>query len=49
MRVTSDGQVTIPQRIRTKLGIDTNSEVDFVEDDDRVFLDVLADDPNWLE
>jgi AbrB family looped-hinge helix DNA binding protein len=38
MRVTSKGQVTIPQHIREKLGITPNSEVDFVEDGDRVYL-----------
>lgn len=38
MRVTSKGQVTIPQHIREKLGIAPNSEVDFVEDGDRVYL-----------
>ncbi len=30
MRVTSKGQVTIPQGIRRKLGIVPSSEVDFV-------------------
>lgn len=29
MRVTSKGQVTIPQRIREQLGITPGSEVDF--------------------
>ena len=38
MRVTTKGQVTIPQRIREKLGIAPNSEVDFVEEGDRVYL-----------
>ena len=38
MRVTSKGQVTIPRDIREKLGIAPNSEVDFVEDGDRVYL-----------
>ena len=38
MRVTSKGQVTIPQHIREKLGIAPNSEVDFVEEGDRVYL-----------
>lgn len=38
LRVTTKGQVTIPQRIREKLGIAPNSEVDFVEDGDRVYL-----------
>jgi AbrB family looped-hinge helix DNA binding protein len=38
MRVTAKGQVTIPQHIREKLGIVPNSEVDFVEDGDRIYL-----------
>jgi len=38
LRVTTKGQVTIPQPIREKLGITPNSEVDFVEDGDRVYL-----------
>ncbi len=38
MRVTTKGQVTIPQGIREYLGIAPNTEVDFVVQDDRVFL-----------
>lgn len=38
MRVTAKGQVTIPQHIRQKLGIAPNSEVDFVEDGERIYL-----------
>ena len=38
MRVTTKGQVTIPQEIREKLGITPNSEVDFLEDGERVYL-----------
>ena len=38
MRVTTKGQVTIPRDIREKLGITANSEVDFLEDGDRVYL-----------
>lgn len=34
MRVTTQGQVTIPLRIREKLGITPTSEVDFVEGED---------------
>jgi len=33
MRVTSKGQVTIPQRVRQLLGITPGSEVDFQLDD----------------
>lgn len=38
MRVTSKGQVTIPKDIRESLGITTQSEVDFVQEDGRVYL-----------
>lgn len=34
MRVTEKGQVTIPKRIRDKLGIKVGSEVEFVESAD---------------
>lgn len=33
MRVTSKGQVTIPQQVRRRLGIAPGSEVDFQLDD----------------
>ena len=38
MRVTSKGQVTIPQAIREKLGITPSSEIDFVVQGDSVVL-----------
>ena len=38
MRVTIKGQVTIPQDIRKKLGITPATEVDFIEENDRVYL-----------
>jgi len=38
MRVTTKGQVTIPQNIREKLGITPTTEVDFVEEEGRVFF-----------
>lgn len=38
MRVTTKGQVTIPQHIREKMGIGPASEVDFVEEDGKVYL-----------
>ncbi len=38
MRVTSKGQVTIPQDVRRRLGIEPGSEVDFEVDDDDVRL-----------
>jgi AbrB family looped-hinge helix DNA binding protein len=38
MRVTTKGQVTIPQHIREKLGITPSTEIDFVEKGDHVYL-----------
>jgi AbrB family looped-hinge helix DNA binding protein len=38
MRVTTKGQVTIPQHIREKLGITPATEVDFIEDNERVYI-----------
>jgi AbrB family looped-hinge helix DNA binding protein len=38
MRVTTKGQVTIPQHIREKLGITPTTEVDFIEEKGRVYL-----------
>ena len=38
MRVTTKGQVTIPQEIRKKLGITPAVEIDFIEEKDRVYL-----------
>ena len=38
MRVTTKGQVTIPQNIREKLGIFPATEIDFIENQGRVYL-----------
>ena len=38
MRVTTKGQVTIPQEIREKLGITPAVEIDFIAEKDRVYL-----------
>jgi AbrB family looped-hinge helix DNA binding protein len=40
MKVTSKGQVTIPQDLRRKYRIDSHAEVDFVEEDGRIVLKV---------
>lgn len=42
MRVTSKGQVTIPQRIRDQLGIRPGDEVEFVSEDSLVVLRRIA-------
>ncbi|MGF1515783.1 MAG: AbrB/MazE/SpoVT family DNA-binding domain-containing protein [Elainellaceae cyanobacterium] len=38
MRITTKGQVTIPQRIRETLGITPETEIDFVEDNGRFYI-----------
>ena len=38
MRVTTKGQVTIPQEIREKMGITPAVEIDFVEEKNRIYL-----------
>lgn len=38
MRITSKGQVTIPQEIRTKLGFHPNTDVEFVVERGKVYL-----------
>ena len=38
MKVTTKGQVTIPLNIREKLGIAPEAEVDFIEENGRVYL-----------
>lgn len=38
MRVTSKGQVTIPQELREKFGITPAVEIDFYEEKDRIYL-----------
>jgi len=38
MRVTSKGQVTIPQDIRNKLGFRPNTDVEFVVERGKVYL-----------
>jgi len=38
MRVTTKGQVTIPQHIREKLAITPHSEVEFIEEGGKIIL-----------
>jgi AbrB family looped-hinge helix DNA binding protein len=40
MKVTSKGQVTIPQDLRRKYQIDAHAEVDFIEEDGRIVIRV---------
>ena len=43
MRVTSKGQVTIPQTVRQRLGITPGSEAD-----SNILLDLFTDDRTWV-
>jgi AbrB family looped-hinge helix DNA binding protein len=43
MRITTKGQVTIPQHIREKLGITPATEIEFVEEKGRVYIIKRAD------
>jgi AbrB family looped-hinge helix DNA binding protein len=38
MKVTSKGQVTIPQSLRKKYRIDSSAEVEFLEEDGKIVL-----------
>ena len=44
MRLTSKGQVTIPQNIRELAGLASGSEVEFQFADGRVWLEKVAED-----
>lgn len=45
MKVTTKGQVTIPQEIREKLGITPAVEIDFLEEQGRFYLVKRAGEP----
>lgn len=52
MRITSKGQVTIPQAIREKAGLLPNTEVEFAYVRGQVVLKPVApkgDEPGWAE
>ena len=38
MRITNKGQITIPEHIREKLGITPDTDVDFIQEGNRVYL-----------
>jgi AbrB family looped-hinge helix DNA binding protein len=38
MHITTDGQLTIPQRIREKLDLTPNTEVEFLEENGRFYV-----------
>lgn len=41
MRITTKGQVTIPQELRRKYQLDSQAEVEFIDEDGRIVLRVL--------
>ncbi len=40
MKITTKGQVTIPQELRRKYQIDAHAEVDFIEEDGKIVVRV---------
>ncbi len=51
MKVTRRGQVTIPKHLRESTGIDDGTEVEFHEENGRLFIvKVATDNPflNWV-
>jgi AbrB family looped-hinge helix DNA binding protein len=38
LKVTTKGQVTIPQELRRKYQIDSHAEVDFIEEDGKIVV-----------
>jgi AbrB family looped-hinge helix DNA binding protein len=38
MKLTVKGQVTIPKHVRDRLGIKAHSEIEFIEENDRVYI-----------
>ena len=49
MRVTSKGQVTIPKKVRDRMGLMPGSKVRFEEIDGRFYLVKLENIEYWLE
>ena len=45
MRVTTKGQVTIPQDIRYKLGVGPGTEVEFIEENGRIYVTKAPERP----
>ena len=41
MKITTKGQVTIPQELRRKYQIDAHAEIDFVEEDGQIVVRVV--------
>jgi AbrB family looped-hinge helix DNA binding protein len=52
MRVTSKGQVTIPQDVREELGIEPGTNVEFVQENGKIVLRVVdsrTEFDRWLD
>lgn len=45
MQVTTEGQVTIPQYVRKRLGLVPQTEIDFVEENGRFYIIKLPRPP----
>lgn len=46
LRVTSKGQVTIPQALRRKYQINAHAEVEFIDEDGRIVVRVAKKSPS---
>ena len=49
MRVTRRGQVTIPKNLRERTGIDDGTEVEFHEENGRIFIVKAMQDNPFLQ
>ena len=49
MRITSKGQVTIPQDVRNKLGLHPNTEVEFIVERGRAVLRIKKGTPDHID
>ena len=41
MKITTKGQVTIPQELRRKYQLDSHAEVEFIEEDGKIVVRVI--------
>jgi AbrB family looped-hinge helix DNA binding protein len=52
MRVTSKGQITMPQDVRKQLGIEPGTDVEFVQENGKITLRVIdsrTEFDRWLD
>ena len=49
MHVTSKGQITIPQNLREKYGINQNTEVEFYEENGKIYIKKRSNKKNIMK